>query len=197
MLTYLQRVIHSVIKNFHNRQREVENGFKHAQERWHTCFQLFLFHKGAMKTAYLAYYESKRKQLDSIHKDFNRPSNESIDVLDEAEKFIKEAVDVAIKGVITGSNLPLRASIKMLRKLKNLEIVIGLTNKTLKIDELEIFYKDLKLNGTEELLESLNEMDIFRHKLKNERSNKWITKIRDMARNSQIKYNPSTLNILC
>lgn len=174
----------------------MEYGPKHAKDRWDTCSGILLYEKSEMKIAVLAFYESERQKFDSLHQNLNGESNQNIDVYEEAEKFIKEAVDEAIRRFIRGNNYPLRSSLKVLKKLKNLEIVIGVTKKTLHLNELDEFYKDLKLNGSEGLYESLKQMEIFEFKLKNERKESNRTRIRQIL-SKTLKYHASTTNTLC
>lgn len=143
-----------------------------------------------MKPAVLALYESQREKFDS------RGLNRNLSVFQEAEKFIREAVNEAIKRFIRGNNFPIKSSLKILKKLKELKIMIGVTNGTLPMSELDNFYKDLKLNGSEGLFESIREMEIFSYKIKNEQKDSQRTKITKMLVNA-ITYQPSTTNILC
>jgi hypothetical protein len=121
-----------------------------------------------MYPALLVMYNTQVSVFDRTLGDIGRDRADRANIYNDAEEFVQEAIDYFRKVFIEHSNLPLSISLDILKHLKNVKIVIGLTEKTLKMKDLEYFYENLKLTGEEEYLESVFEIESHHRKLQNE-----------------------------
>lgn len=96
-----------------------------------------------------------------------------------------------------GTDFPLSVSSSILNKLKTAKIVVGFTEETLKLEELDKFYEDLKLNGNESFFNSIVEMRRNSWKIKNEISGSWRRRIEKMSETFHIVYNIEDGNQIC
>lgn len=140
-------------------------------------------------------YELRRPSFDYESGDFDR--KKPVKIVDSAEKFVKNAVKEAKKRFIDTTELPLGVAVAVLRKIKSLKIVVGVTNKTLSVDDLEEFYKELELSGNENFFESIWKMEKFHRKLRNEGSGSRRRAIDEMVQAPWIRYNILDGNVLC
>lgn len=169
-------------------------GRKQSIQRWQKCIEyLNLF----MRPAFYAMYEMKRPSFDYESGDFDRRTSGSENIVRSAEKFVGEAMLEARKRFVMNSELPLSISVDILSKIKSLKIVVGVTNKTLRIDQLEEFYDELKLEGDENFFKSVLEMEKFHIKLINEASGSKRRRIDEMVKTPWMKYDISEGNLLC
>lgn len=150
-----------------------------------------------MRPAFYAMYEMKRPSFDYESGDFDRRTSGSENIVRSAEKFVGEAMLEARKRFVMNSELPLSISVDILSKIKNLKIIVGVTNKTLRIDQLEEFYDELKLEGDENFFKSVLEMEKFHRKLINEASGSRRRRIDEMVKTPWMKYDIAEGNLLC
>lgn len=180
MVSFLYLHRFSIILRFHNHQILEQYGTKHASQRWRTC--IFTHILPQMHPALLVMYERWRPVWDRFVGDFNRDiHDERSQILTSAEKFSQEAIDELKQRFTYETDLKPSIAIDVLDKLKNLKIVVSLTEKYLSFDQLDDFYKELNLNGSENFLKSVWELDNHHMKVLNEPRDNWRRKIDEMV----------------
>lgn len=142
-------------------------------------------------------YERRRSAFERVSGDFDRDANKQVDIYEHAEKLLQETVDEVRKDFLLNNELPLSLSSQMLMKLKSVKIILGFTNKTLSIDELEGFYRELDLNGDEGLIKSVIAMNNYYSKLNLERLGTRLKRLQTKAEHFSITYNILDGNYLC
>lgn len=139
-------------------------------------------------------YERKRPGFDYESGDFCRGVH---NIVKSAEEFVENAVKAAKKRFVMNSELPLKVGIDVLNKIKNLKVFVGVTNKTLAIDDFDEFYSELNLKGDENFFKSVVEMEKFHQKLMNEKQESLRRQIDEMVQAPWIRYDIDKGNFLC
>lgn len=142
-------------------------------------------------------YERRRSSFERVSGDFDRETNKHVDIYEHAEELLRETVDEVRKDFLLNNELPLSLSSQMLLKLKTSKIILGFSNKTLSIDELEVFYKELNLNGDEGLIKSVVRMHNHNTKLNLERIGTRWNRLQTMSRHYSVTYNIQDGNYIC
>jgi hypothetical protein len=117
------------------------------------------------------------------------------ELVEMTRNFIKEAVEEARVRFTAGNELPLEVSVNVLRRLKNLKILISLED--FGEEKLTEFYRDLKLQGDEGFLETFLEIKKFNVRVRNEKESSWRKKIEELVQLHRISYEIEKGNVLC
>lgn len=194
MISILYSYRYEIILHFHNIQNFEKQGTKQSYERWLRCVENFSTY---IPVGILVMHERERRSFDTVSGDFNRGVNKNIDIYEHAEKFLQEAIAEVKALYIEGNSQNLSISSDVLLKLKNITIILGLTNKTLPMEKLEDFYRDLDLNGSEGFLESMIKIRKNYVKIYLEPHGSWRKRINNIAKTFLVSYDISDGNYLC
>jgi hypothetical protein len=200
-LTFIYRYRHHIILRFQNEHSLKSYGYKQGRQRWYTCIFQHSFTE-FMQPALLVMYEQWRPIWDRTLGDFDRDLNdERVDIVGGAEKLIREAVDEFKKRFLeeAAPNTPTWAAADILIKIKGLKLLFGLQKSVFPVSKLEEFYSELELEGDENFLRSIWEIQKIHRKISNERGSSWqrqISKLTDEIV-SFGKYDVENGNIMC
>lgn len=194
VISFLYTYRYDTILRFYNVQNLLREGTKQSAERWNRCLTSL---QNDFGVALLVMYERRRTSFDRVAGDFNRNVNSKINIYESAEGFLRKAVEKVKEQFLVDNYLRLSESSDVLMKLKNVTIILGLTNKTLPLDKLENFYSGLKLNGSEEFLESMIQLSLHKRKIFLEPHGSWRKKIDNLSEKFHITYNIEDGNYLC
>lgn len=200
MLTFLYSYRQHLILRFHNYQDESFEGTTHGNQRWITC--LYKVIRPFLKPALLVMYEQKRDIWDRTLGDFDRDlMDERVDIIGNAEKFVKEAVDEYRKYFVDkiSPEISTNVAVDIFNKLKNVKIVLSLQKSIFPISKLEEFYEELSLNGDENYFKSIKNIEDFDAKILNEPKSSWRKNIEKVVKDSDQFgfYHIENGNILC
>lgn len=155
-------------------------GTKKSLQRWETCL---IFTITSYLQPALVFMYNKR------HKD------QTIKI--EAEKFIKQAVIEARRKFAMSNKLPLDVAVDVLKNLRKLKILISLDDDEFSDQNLSEFYANLKLNGSENFLESFHAIKGFNVKIRNDLKGSSKRKIEELVEMEKINYSIRDGNLLC
>lgn len=193
-ITYLYHHRYAFILRFYNRESEFMEARRQSVQRWQRCLE---YPNLFMQPAFYALYEKKRPSFDYESGDFDRRTSGSGNIVRSTKEFVENAMLEAKKRFVMKSELPLSVGVDVLMKIKHLKIIVGITNKTLGIDQLEDFYDELKLAGDENFFRSVLEMEKFHRKLINEEGGSRRRRIDEMVKAPWMKYDIDKGNLLC
>lgn len=155
---------------------KLKDGTEKSKQRWEQCINhVSITYRKALQALYAKRYFNKE-----IH--------------DSAKDFAKEAVTDVISE-LNSRSMDDDAKHDVIEKLKTIQYVIGYPDEVLDLQKIEEFYKDLELNGTEEIVESFLKIENFKFKIWNSPKSNWKKKLYDKF-TEDLKYYIDD-NILC
>lgn len=157
---------------------KVTYGTKKSEQRWLQCSEYLYFYYGpAIQALYAAQYFRKETMVPVTN-------------------FTKEIVEDFMANMMTINNFSEEVKNDLKDKLKKTEYLIGYPHEAFDLQEIEEFYEELDLNGTEGSVETFIKIYRFDHKMNNNPSNNWKKKLSDRSIEFNVKYY-SDDNILC
>ena len=158
-------------------ENEFISGTKKSKQRWEQCMlKLFATYGPALQALYaVRYFDNK------VH--------------EAAKNFTKEAVKDVI-AELKNRDIHDDAIEELVEKLESIHYNIGYTDKVLNLQKIEEFYKDLKLIGDEEIVETFLKIENYDRKISNDPESNWKRKLKSKTSEVEIKYFTDD-NILC
>jgi hypothetical protein len=162
----------------HNEIDELMLGTTKAVQRWEQCLAMF---RKYMPSAVESLYAQKYRD-ESVEK--------------AAKVFTNEAVEYFVKFLKNKTEFLAQYREEAVNRLKSLKLLFGPSEEISNEIKLEEFYKELPLNGQENIVASYFEMCKFHRKVENELGNDFKWKLEEMSVEEDVKYFV-TENILC
>ena len=140
---FLFHVSKIITPYFHSTFDAISFGVAKAEQRFEQCLYLLQF---TVPVAFKSLFEKRFSNKRSI---------------EDAYVVVNRTMTIIIKDVENDETLPLKNKQYILNKLKSLKIVLGYPEELLVAKNVEDYYKDLNITGTESLLRLIVETYIF------------------------------------